>query len=63
MSDANQVKALSNELLKATKDYPNFVISSGCDTPPGVSKANVEAFFESINEYNNNAITSKQLTY
>lgn len=62
MSDAKQIKALTNELLNATKDYSNFVISSGCDTPPGVPQANVDAFFEAVNNYNYNNITSKQLT-
>lgn len=62
MSEPGQVKAFTNELLNTTSDYPNFVISSGCDTPPGVPEANIDAFFESIITYNN-IKTSKQLTY
>lgn len=53
MSDSKQIKDLTTELLKATEDYSNFVISSGCDTPPGVPKANVDAFFDAVNIYNN----------
>ncbi len=53
MSDSKQIKDLTTELSKATKDYFNFVISSGCDTPPGVPKANVDAFFYAVNIFNN----------
>ncbi len=63
MSDAGQIKTITSNLLKATREYSNFVISSGCDTPPGVSQANVDAFFEAVNDFNYNNITSKQLTY
>ena len=40
------------ELLQATKDYPNFVLSSGCDTPPHTSFANIDAFFEALRAFN-----------
>ena len=30
------------------KDYPNFVLSSGSDTPPHTPEANIDAFFESL---------------
>ncbi|MBS1452259.1 MAG: methylcobamide--CoM methyltransferase [Lentisphaeria bacterium] len=33
------------ELLEATKGYRNFVLSSGCDVPPGVSMENIRAFY------------------
>ena len=33
------------ELLEATKEYRNFVLSSGCDVPPGVSMENIRAFY------------------
>ncbi|WP_029901961.1 methylcobamide--CoM methyltransferase [Prevotella sp. 10(H)] len=35
----------TKELLAATSGYKNFVISSGCDTPPGVSFDNITAFY------------------
>ena len=40
------------ELLNATSDYPNFVLSSGCDVPPHISLANIEAFYGALEEYN-----------
>ena len=34
------------ELLEQCGGYPNFVLSSGCDVPPGSPWENIEAFFE-----------------
>ena len=39
-------------LLEQMRDYPNFVLSSGCDTPPHTPMANVDAFFESLAAFN-----------
>lgn len=41
-------------LLNATKDYPNFVLSSGCDTPPETPFGNIDAFFKALNDFNSN---------
>jgi uroporphyrinogen decarboxylase len=40
------------ELLEKMKDYPNFVLSSGCDTPPHTPLANIDAFFKALEEFN-----------
>ena len=40
------------ELLEKMKDYPNFVLSSGCDTPPHTPMANIDAFFKALDEFN-----------
>lgn len=40
------------QLLEKMRAYPNFVLSSGCDTPPHTPQANVEAFFDALNEWN-----------
>ena len=40
------------ELLEKMKDYPNFVLSSGCDTPPHTPMANIDAFFKALEEFN-----------
>ncbi|MGL4593893.1 MAG: uroporphyrinogen decarboxylase family protein [Thermoguttaceae bacterium] len=40
-------------LLAKTKEHPNFVISSGCDIPPGTPIANIEAFFKAVGENGN----------
>ena len=39
-------------LLGKCKDYPNFVLSSGCDTPPHTPMANIDAFFSALTKYN-----------
>jgi len=46
------VRSATLELLNATSDYPNFVISSGCDVPPNTPQANIEAFYEALEKYN-----------
>lgn len=42
----------TTELLERTKDYRNFVISSGCDTPPHSPIENIDAFFEAVRKFN-----------
>lgn len=37
------------ELRERTHAYKNFVISTGCDVPPGTALKNVDAFFEKTN--------------
>jgi uroporphyrinogen decarboxylase len=39
-------------LLAATKDYKNFILSSGCDLPPGTRLANLNAFYRAVAEFN-----------
>ncbi|HEX2946167.1 MAG TPA: uroporphyrinogen decarboxylase family protein [Clostridia bacterium] len=39
-------------LLEKTSQYGNFVISSGCDIPPGTPVGNIDAFFDSLRKYN-----------
>lgn len=34
-----------SQLLQQMQDYPNFVLSSGCDIPPQTSLTNIAAFF------------------
>lgn len=41
------------ELLEKTAIYKNFVLSSGCDVPPGTSLENVQAFFDTLGKFNN----------
>lgn len=42
----------TTELLQTTADYPNIVLSSGCDTPPHTPLANIDAFFDAVSAYN-----------
>lgn len=46
------MKTAVHQLLESTKDYPNFVLSSGCDTPPHTPPENIDAFFEALKEWN-----------
>ena len=48
----DEVRQKVGELLEATRHYPNFVLSSGCDVPPHTPIANIEAFFQALKEYN-----------
>ncbi len=47
-----QVHDSVTELLERMKDYPNFVLSTGCDTPPHTPTANIDAFFDALDEFN-----------
>lgn len=40
------------KLLEKMKEHPNFVLSSGCDTPPHTPMANIDAFFDELHAYN-----------
>lgn len=40
------------DLLEKMRPYPNFVLSSGCDTPPHTPLANIDAFFEALDAFN-----------
>ncbi len=42
----------TEDLLDRMKDFPNFVLSSGCDTPPHTPLANIDAFFDALAHYN-----------
>ncbi|MGE5614307.1 MAG: uroporphyrinogen decarboxylase family protein [Bacillota bacterium] len=46
------VRAKTWELLEQTFSYKNFVISSGCDIPPGTPIENIEEFFAKVEEFN-----------
>jgi len=39
-------------LLRATRDFRNFVLSSGCDVPPHVPPENIDAFFQALADFN-----------
>ncbi len=52
MGSAALMKKETMALLEATKDYPNFVLSSGCDTPPHTPFENIDAFYSTLDEFN-----------
>ncbi len=45
------MKKAVTELLCKMKGHSNFILSSGCDTPPQTPMANVDAFFEALSEF------------
>ena len=47
-----QMRQTVTDLLEKMRPYPNFVLSSGCDTPPHTPLANIDAFFESLAAFN-----------
>lgn len=53
MSTSDIVGQQTYTLLEKLADYPNFMISSGCDTPPEVPFANIEAFYNAVERFNN----------
>ena len=38
-------------LMEKCTQYPNFVISSGCDIPPASKWENIDAFFAAVDEF------------
>lgn len=50
---AEVIKEKTEELLEKMKPYRHFILSSGCDLPPEVPLANLESFFEALDEFNN----------
>ena len=47
-----EVELATADLLEKTRIYPNFVLSSGCDVPPGTPRENIDAFYAALNTYN-----------
>lgn len=50
--DPSFVAAETRSLLDATRSFRNFILSSGCDVPPGVPAENIGAFFRAVGEFN-----------
>ena len=47
-----QMEQATLQLMERMKHYPNFVISSGCDTPPHAPLQNIDAFFRAVERGN-----------
>ena len=54
MATPQEVEQATDALLEACGSHANFVLSSGCDTPPQVPFDNIEAFYRSVERYNRN---------
>ncbi len=46
------IKEQTTKLLNDMKPYPHFVLSSGCDLAPMVTKENLNAYYEACREFN-----------
>lgn len=46
-----QMKQAVNAILSECGKYKNFILSSGCDIPPGAKWENTDAFFESAKDF------------
>ncbi len=51
------VTNVTTGLLEKTSSYSNYILSSGCDLPPGIPSENIRAFYSELEEYNNNLVT------
>lgn len=47
----DSIKKETKALLEDCSKYPNFLISSGCDIPPMSKWENINAFFETVDEF------------
>jgi len=51
MGTPELVREKTLALLEECKDFPNFVISSGCDMPPMTPWENIDAFFKAVGDF------------
>lgn len=61
MDTPEQVYDKVTDLLNKTSGYHNFILSSGCDTPPGVPFENIEMFYKALDDYNVNICYEKSV--
>jgi uroporphyrinogen decarboxylase len=47
-STPEEVRKRTGDLLHATRGFPNFIISSGCDVPAAAPFDNLVAFYEAV---------------
>ena len=47
-----EVRTAVSDLLERTAGFDNFILSTGCDVPPRVPFANIEAFYDAVNDFN-----------
>lgn len=52
LGSVRDVKWKTLELLEQMSKHANFVLSTGCETPPGVPVANLDAFYKTLDIFN-----------
>lgn len=58
--EADEVYKATSDLLNQTAAFSNFILSTGCDVPPGVAPENIQAFYQALNDYNQSINKEKQ---
>jgi len=62
LGEVFDVKSRTLELLEQMSRYKNFVLSTGCEVPPGATISNLDAFYKTLDIYNmTQAIRTKWL--
>ena len=52
MGTKEEIYAKTTKLLQDTKEFPHFVLSSGCDLAPMVEDEKIEAYYQACRDYN-----------
>ena len=52
LGEVFDVKSRTLELLEQMGKYKNFVLSTGCEVPPGATIENLDAFYKTLDIYN-----------
>lgn len=52
MMSPQQIERQVTLLLEQTAEFPNFVLSTGCDVPPGVPEKNIRAYYDALSAFN-----------
>lgn len=52
MGSEEEVYAATMSLLEETAPFRNFILSTGCDTPPEVPFGNIERMYEAVQDFN-----------
>lgn len=48
----DEIRSKTMDLLKSVSGFTNFVLSSGCDIPPGTPAENLDIFFDTLDRFN-----------
>jgi uroporphyrinogen decarboxylase len=57
------IRTKTLELLNKTASFNNFILSTGCDVPPGTKLENIDALFNALNEYNEEQLESLAIDF
>lgn len=52
MMSPEEIEKEVTSLLEQTAEFPNFVLSTGCDVPPCVPEENIQAYYNALSAFN-----------